>query len=331
MSVSPADSVPTKAGMRAPDIAVIIPTYGRANTLAGCLRALAAQTLVRDRFEVVVCDDGSHDPVSSSLATLIEDLRCRLHLRVLRQERAGPAAARNRGAAMARARWLAFTDDDCRPAPDWLERLLARFATAPDTLIGGGLEAPPAADARARATQVIMDFVYAEQERRGGMRLFSTSNLALPAAGFHRLGGFSSAFARAGGEDYDLCARWYALAGPTTYAPEARITHEHSLTLARYLRQHFEYGRGLLRMRRRLHARGIDLNRERRLQRAVWRFYLRLIAAPVRQRGARGTGCALLVALAQMATAAGGLREALRFTRAQARGATSRAPDGANV
>ena len=51
--------------------------------------------------------------------------------------RRGPGAARNAAAALARGEWLAFTEDDCVPAPDWLARAAARLAAnAPDVLEG---------------------------------------------------------------------------------------------------------------------------------------------------------------------------------------------------
>jgi glycosyltransferase involved in cell wall biosynthesis len=290
------------------EISVVIPTWERAAALEGCLLALAAQTLARDRFEVIVCDDGSRAPIADALEATLRTLQPRLAVRIVRQRNAGPAAARNRAAAAADGRWLAFTDDDCRPAPDWLERLLAHFALTPDVLIGGGLRTQGTADRYALATQAIMDFVYADQERRGGVRLFSTSNLALPAAGFARLGGFSGAFLLAAGEDYDLCARWQASGGAALYAPDAVIVHEHALTLAGFCRQHFTYGRGLLRMRRRMRNGGSPVRGTGSGRSPL--FYARLVLSPLR-RGPRGASTALLTGVAQAATLAGVLREKL--------------------
>jgi glycosyltransferase involved in cell wall biosynthesis len=220
--------------MAGPEISVVIPTFERSTALEGCLHALEAQTLPSAKFEVIVCDDGSRPPMRDALASMLAALAGRLHVRLIRQDNAGPAAARNRGAAAATGRYLAFTDDDCRPEPDWLERLLDHFAMRPEALLGGGLRTTIGSDRYARATQAIMDFVYDDQERRSGLRVFSTSNLALPASGFEKLGGFSSSFKRAAGEDYDLCARWYRGGGEIAYAPDAVVAHDHALTLGAY-------------------------------------------------------------------------------------------------
>jgi GT2 family glycosyltransferase len=294
--------------MEAPEVSVVIPSFGRSAALEGCLRALASQTLVSSRFEVIVCDDGSRVPVTDALASRLSTIVGRAPVRVVRQDNAGPAMARNRGAAAACGRYLAFTDDDCRPEPEWLERLLRHFAVRPEALLGGGMRTTAESDRYAHATQGIMDFVYAEQERRGGLRVFSTSNLALPADAFRRLGGFSSVFTRAAGEDYDLCARWYAAGGETAYAADAVVVHDHALTIGGFVVQHFTYGRGLLQMRRRLRRSGINL----RAGAVPGGFHLRLIASPLATAGLRGIGPALRIGLAQAATAAGVLTELVR-------------------
>lgn len=263
------------------------------------------QTLPTSQFEVIVCDDGSRQPIQEALASTLAALTDRFSVRVIRQENRGPAAARNRGAAEASGRYLAFTDDDCRPERDWLERLLGHFAVHPHALVGGGLRTSAGSDRYARATQAIMDFVYAEQERHKGLRVFSTSNLALPAAGFQELGGFSLTFRRAAGEDYDLCARWFSGGGEMTYAPDAVVAHDHALSLGAYWLQHFTYGRGLLQLRQRLRRKGISV----RAGSLPGSFHLRLIASPVLRTGPRGAACAALIGLAQAATAVGVLAE----------------------
>jgi GT2 family glycosyltransferase len=119
------------------------------------------------------------------------------------------------------------------------------------------------------------------------------------------MGGFSSSFRRAAGEDYDLCARWYNQGGEITYLPDALVVHDHALTFGGYLRQHYQYGRGLFIMRRRLKERGGAI----RPGRKPGSFHLRLIASPIRARRPFGLGCALLIALSQLATVSGVLAQ----------------------
>lgn len=306
--------------MPAPLISVVVPAFERPEALLACLGQLADQALERDAFEVVVCDDGSATPLEAVLGVSLEALRGRLHLRMLRQENAGPAAARNRGAGVARGRFLAFTDDDCLPRRDWLPRLLSRFSDTPETLIGGGLVNEVSDDRFAAATQHLMDFVYDARERQAdGRRFFSTSNLALPAEGFRRLGGFSLAFRRAAGEDYDFCARWQDAGLPMTYAPEAVVCHAHRLSFRTFTRQHFDYGRALYLVRRRI----ADRNGAR-LQGESPTFYLRMTLSPLLQppRGRRWLEAGL-VAWSQAMTLAGVCRQALALQRNHERPASA--------
>jgi GT2 family glycosyltransferase len=201
--------------------------------------------------------------------------------------------------------------------------LLDRLETNPHSLLGGALRTTPGADPYARANQAIMDFVYFNQEQQPGLRLFSTSNLSIAAGGFRRIGGFSTDFLEASGEDYDLCARWFASGGDSVYVPEAVVMHQHPLRFVAYVRQHMAYGRGLLRMRRRMRHAGVVMSRPG-VRVVPGQFYLRLIASPVATRGMSGLSCAALIALSQAATAAGALGERLFPVRTE----TAAARDG---
>ena len=119
-----------------PFFSVVIPTYNRPERLANCLEAISQLDYPRDRFEVIVVDDGSKIPLDSVVEPLQQKIP-ELQLKLIRQENAGPAAARNRGAAEAQGEFLAFTDDDCQPTTDWLIHFAAGFETAPEAMLGG--------------------------------------------------------------------------------------------------------------------------------------------------------------------------------------------------
>ena len=210
-----------------PLLSVIIPTYARPEELAGCLESLARQSLPRARFEVVVVDDGSPDPLDAAITPFVD----RMDLRLLWQSHAGPGAARNTGAAAARGRYLAFTDDDCRPATGWLESMDRHFQSTPDRLIGGrtinGLED----NTFSTTSQVIIDSVYAfYNPTPDTATFFASNNLAVTRERFLELGGFDPAF-RIASEDRKLCDRWRHVGGQLRYAPDAVVSHSHALTL----------------------------------------------------------------------------------------------------
>ncbi|MGH2535842.1 MAG: glycosyltransferase family A protein, partial [Candidatus Promineifilaceae bacterium] len=119
--------------MKSRRFSILIPTAGRPSALSQCLLAVARLDYpVRD-VEVVVVADGRQP----DLYRLLEPLRGRLELALSSQSRAGPAAARNRAAQLARGELLAFLDDDCLPAADWLSALEARLAAAEGWAVGG--------------------------------------------------------------------------------------------------------------------------------------------------------------------------------------------------
>ncbi|MSS71915.1 MAG: glycosyltransferase [Candidatus Latescibacteria bacterium] len=139
-----------------PFFSIIVPTHARPRQLAVCLDALTGLVYPRDRFEVIVVDDGSRTPPEEVVAPF----RDRLNLTLLTQPNAGPATARNTGAARARGEVLAFTDDDCVPAPDWLGRLAERFDLSPDPMIGGQTVNMFPDNLYSTASQLLITYLY---------------------------------------------------------------------------------------------------------------------------------------------------------------------------
>jgi glycosyltransferase involved in cell wall biosynthesis len=228
--------------MKQPTFSVIIPTYGRPRQLTSCLQALAQLHYPSEQFEVIVIDDGGAIP----LAHVTAAFQNHLNITLLKQSHAGPAAARNTGAAHAKGQFFAFTDDDCLPAVDWLQTLQQRFATTPKQIIGGQTRNALPANPYSTASQVIVDMVYAYYNADPGRaRFFASNNLALPAIQFHAIGGFDATFMTS--EDRELCDRWRHYGYGMTYAPEVIVYHAHALTLHTFWRQHFNYGRGAFR------------------------------------------------------------------------------------
>jgi GT2 family glycosyltransferase len=235
-----------------PRISVIIPTCNRPDQLRDCLTALSRQTCPRDSFEVVIVDDGSEPPIAG-LATSFSD---KLDVRVIRQARQGPAAARNFGVMSARGSLIAFTDDDCRPAANWLERLLARLDAGGAPLVGGRVVNALDDNIFATTSQLIHELAYEHHNADAKQaQFFASNNMAVDAESLVMVGGFDPAF-RVASEDRDLCARWSESGRALVYAPDAEVAHAHHLTLSRFWKQHFRYGRGAWHYHQSLRKRG---------------------------------------------------------------------------
>lgn len=287
-----------------PVVSVIVPTWRRPDSLSECLHALTRLDFPRERLEVVVVDDGGNLPDA-----LIDTYRADLRVSVIHQSNAGPAAARNAGAARAEGAILAFTDDDCRPAPDWLRHLVGPVAADPRCMAGGRTVNALADNTFATASQLLVDFLYDYYNRdAAGPRFFTSNNVAVDAASFRDMGGFDTSFPRAAGEDRDFCDHWLHRGGHLRYVPAAVVSHAHHTSLRRFWRQHFAYGTGAWRFHR---------ARARRRQGPVrvepLSFYARLVGYPLRhERSLRAAPLMGLMLLSQVANVAGYVAERRR-------------------
>jgi glycosyltransferase involved in cell wall biosynthesis len=261
------------------------------------MAALARQEFPKDQFEVIVVDDGSEST-----------LEVESGVRLLRQPNAGPAVARNTGAAHARGRWLAFTDDDCQPVPNWLTVLAGRLVRHPEHLLGGAVINLLADNSYAAASQQIVNYLLAYYNVDSNQpRFFTSNNMAVSASAFHDVGGFNTRMTRVAAEDRELSDRWRHQNRPMSFVPEAIVHHSHTLTLQRFWRQHFNYGCGayyyhFIRTRRN----GTPLRVE------PWRFYADLLRYPFTVVAPQPFRQATLVFLAQIANALGYSTERLR-------------------
>ena len=223
-----------------PCFSIIIPTYNRPERLANCLNAIAKLDYPSDRFEVIVVDDGSNTPLDEVVAPL----QNKIQIKLFRQANAGPAAARNRGVKEAQGEFLAFTDDDCQPLPNWLNEFAVSLANAPTAMIGGKTINALADNPFSTASQKLIDYLYEYYNpAKGKKAFFASNNIAMPKSGFDSLDGFDVSFPLAAAEDRDFCDRWQANY-PMVYNPQAQINHYHHLNLKSFWRQHFGYGRG---------------------------------------------------------------------------------------
>lgn len=284
-----------------PRISIIIPTYNRPERLKSCLEAISELDYPREQFEVIVVDDGSPQPVHK----IVEPFT---NVKLFVQANAGPARARNRGAREATGEFLAFTDDDCRPAPDWLKELDAASRSLPfDTAIGGRTLNALDSDPYAAASQLLVDYLYENQRQRSSKEkrldgsFFTSNNVLFGREMFLRIGGFSDKFRHAAGEDREICNRWVAYGGTLKYAPEAIILHYHSMSWNKFARQHFTYGRGAYHYHR-LKAGGTGSP----LDETSFGFYQRILLYPFGKSQPRNPVLiSALLAVSQVANALG--------------------------
>lgn len=292
------------ARLSEPLISIVVPTFARPIQLRECLHAIACLDGRDAPFEVVVVDDGgSHD-----LDAIVAEFSNTMPVRLVKQRRGGPGAARNAGVAVARGRFVAFLDDDCRPARDWLTTLVRELQRDDTRLLGGSVQNALADNPYSEASEWINRFVYDYNRGHAAQEpFFTTNNIALSTDRFRRIGGFTTAIPSLTAEDKEFSNRWRANGLSLAHIPEAVVYHAHPLTLLRFWRQHFNYGRGSLTfwMLRRRRGRSSILPEGAS-------FYGRLVMSPLERRPVRRRWqVAALLVVSQAATLCGGVREAL--------------------
>jgi GT2 family glycosyltransferase len=201
-------------GERLPAVSVIMPHYDDLANLGRCIAMLAAQTLPRDQFEIVVADNNSHCG--------LDEVRrvCGDVAQVINAPIQGAGAARNAAVAASRGKLLAFIDSDCRPAPTWLERGLAAASSA--DLVGGQVEVEvedPANPTAVEAFERVFAFNVKRYIEEEGFTV--TANMFVPRAIFERVGGFRPNVA----EDRDWGRRAVAAGYRWRFAPDVVVLH----------------------------------------------------------------------------------------------------------
>jgi len=289
-----------------PFFSIVIPTYDRPEQLAVCIQACARLDYPRDRFEVMVVDDGGTTPLDEIVARF-HDL---LTLKLLRQENAGPAAARNRGASEAKGEFLVFTDDDCSPTPTWLQALALQFVASPDCAVGGQTLNALTHNLYSTASQLLISYLFSYYNAvPHAARFFPSNNLGFPTKGFRAIGGFDVTYPRAAAEDRELCDRWLHHGKRMIYAAEAVVYHANDLKFRTFLQQHFHYGQGAFSFHQ---VRATRVQDRIRLEPSS--FYFNMLRYPfVSAQGVKAPLLMLLLVVTQVANAAG-------FFRARAKG-----------
>jgi GT2 family glycosyltransferase len=214
-----------------PLVSVVIVSWNSAEHLPHCLDCLSQQTL-RD-FEVIIIDNGSLDGGTNHLEQKYPQLS--LHIERL-PSNLGFALANNRGARIARGKWLALLNADAFPAPDWLEKILQAAdkypefsffssrqvqAHRPDFLDGSGDEYHVSGLAWRRFYNYqAQKYGFEEEEvfgACGAAALYSRDDF-LKVAGFDEA--YFSYF-----EDVDLSFRLRLLGKRCLYVPQAVVHH----------------------------------------------------------------------------------------------------------
>ncbi|MBU2560059.1 glycosyltransferase [archaeon] len=210
-------------------VSVIVPTYNNEATVRSCLDSLKGQE-VKGEYEVLVVDDGSTD----GTAGVVGDYDVKL----LKQEHKGPAAARNLGAKNAGGDILLFTDADCTPERDWIEKMCAPFTD--EAVVGvQGVYKTRQKSPTARFVQYEIEERYGIMSKAQRIDFIGSYSAAYRKGVFLAESGFDEKFPIASGEDTDLSYRLASKGHKMVFAQDAIVYHEHPSRITQYLKMKF--------------------------------------------------------------------------------------------
>jgi glycosyltransferase involved in cell wall biosynthesis len=203
--------------MSNPIASVIIPTYKDTDRLRLCIEHLLAQTLPREMFEIIVVNNDRDD--HEDCKTWFNNDR----ITVISESRPGSYNARNRGAHRARADILVFTDSDCLPKSDWLQKLTSHMQDTNADLVTGAIQMIASNPHRLTALEAYDMATGLPQASLARDQIGVTANLASRKDKFLEIGGFEGD--RFSGGDIDFCQRIAASGGRFEYCEHATVYH----------------------------------------------------------------------------------------------------------
>lgn len=201
-----------------PFVSVIIPVYNDPGRLDRCLQALENQTYAKRSYEVIVVDNGSDESIEPVVAGFRQ-------VRASYEGRPGSYHARNQGIVLARGEIIAFTDADCIPAANWIEKGVANMLRMPRSeVVAGRVDIVPREPNNPTAVELYESrtaLLQKEYVEVGGFG--ATANLFTRKVIFERVGAFDGDL-KSGG-DIEWSRRASSHGYHPTYADDVRVTH----------------------------------------------------------------------------------------------------------
>ncbi|PID58416.1 MAG: hypothetical protein CR986_07875 [Ignavibacteriae bacterium] len=222
---------------------VIIPTFNRADEIKELLESLINQSIPKEKFEVIVVDDGSND----NTLQLLENIKNNypLTLRVLEQNHKGPGEARNFGMENAKGKYFIFIDSDCIADKNWL----AAYKKALDKKDVAGFGGPDAVLPDFLPIQKAIDYSMTSFITTGGIRGHSKKkiskyyprsfNMGVRADIVKKIGGMGKL---RHGQDIEFSNRILSTGEPIIKIEDAVVYHKRRISIKKFFRQVYNWG-----------------------------------------------------------------------------------------
>ena len=199
-------------------ISVIIPVFNDTKRLKLCLSALANQTYPPELYEIIVVDNNSEENIAEVAQQFQQVI-------LTTESKRSSYAARNQGLKIAKGELIAFTDSDCIPNPDWLEKGINHLLSTPNCgAIAGKIEFYYQNKDHPNAAEIFDKIVNLQQEKYVKEKHYgATANLFTFKWAFHEVGLFNANL-KSGG-DADWGNRVFARGYQIIYADDVLVLH----------------------------------------------------------------------------------------------------------
>lgn len=222
-------------------VSVIIPTYNNKDVLKKTLESLCRQLYPKDKYEIIIIDDGSTDDTKK----IIEEhqIKCNCDLEYFFQQNKGPSSARNFGISKARGSIIAFIDSDCIATNTWVEEITKGYDNDRVAGVGGMTKAMPT---NSKISQYCAYIKMNEMPKinKNGIVYLITGNASFRKDCLEEVKGFDERYAFPGGEDPDLCYRLRQKGYMFQFNRNAVVYNPHKKSLKDLIRTYFNYGKG---------------------------------------------------------------------------------------
>ncbi|MCW4034307.1 MAG: glycosyltransferase [Candidatus Bathyarchaeota archaeon] len=224
-----------------PSVTVIVPVRNGEMTIQPLLESLQKLDYDPNKVEVIVVDGNSTDRTQE----IVKEYPVKLVV----EERNGLNVARNTGIKSGNGEIVAFTDSDCIVPTNWVTKIVENFKDPQVSCVGGSAEALDGDFVSQYADNSIVRLMpgFTKREELEEVKPFfkhpAGCNMAFRREAAEQVGYFDENI-KYGFDEVEFADRICRAGHKMVLDPEVSVWHKHRSTLADFLKQNFQYGKG---------------------------------------------------------------------------------------
>lgn len=217
-------------------VSVIVPVFNNSEALKKCLFALENQTYQKHLYEVIVVDNDSDENIQEVVSKFPQSF-------MIEEKQQGSYKARNKGISMAKGQIIAFTDADCIPDSDWIEKGVEKLLDNSECgLVVGQIKFYYKNPDKPTAVEFYDSIIFLNQKKYVEEKFGATANIFTWASLFQTVGLFDADLKSSG--DREWGNRVHASGYKIIYAQYACVHHPARDSLNKLYQKIIRLGRG---------------------------------------------------------------------------------------